>query len=131
MRISHNEIRFDGSGVTLTPLQQFQGLQYQASRTPLNAATARHIPWMSLPPVSRRIRRAMLETISNVIKFVTSRQLPDGRHLALEDGPMRSLFLQLMETAGVSPLLLTKMQAPAPAQQVAPQPVPANDTPAV
>ena len=62
-------------------------------------------------------KAAMLEIISNVIKFVTSMQLPDGRNLALEDGPMRSLFLQLMETAGVSPLLLTKMQAPAPFQQ--------------
>src|SRR5450631_4728197 len=62
-------------------------------------------------------KAAMLETISNVIKFVTSMQLHDGRNLALEDGPMRSLFLQLMEVAGVSPLLLTKMQAPAPVQQ--------------
>ena len=45
---------------------------------------------------------------------------------------MRSLFLQLMETAGVSPLLLTKMQAPAPAavQQTPPTP-PANVIPGV
>jgi hypothetical protein len=45
---------------------------------------------------------------------------------------MRSLFLQLMEVAGVSPLLLTKMQAPgtAPVQQVQ-QPVPTDDTIAV
>jgi hypothetical protein len=52
-------------------------------------------------------------------------QLHDGRNLALEDGPMRSLFLQLMEVAGVSPLLLTKMQAPAPVQQ------PVSDAPVV
>ena len=64
-------------------------------------------------------KAAMLETINNIIGFVVKMQLPDGRNLALEDGPMRTLFLQLMETAGVSPLLLTKMQAPAPVQQVA------------
>jgi hypothetical protein len=57
----------------------------------------------TLLPQCRKNKAAMLETISNVIKFVTSMQLPDGRNLALEDGPMRSLFLQLMETAGVSP----------------------------
>jgi len=34
-----------------------------------------------------------------------------------ENGPMRSLSLQLMETAGVSPLLLTKMQAQAAAKR--------------
>ncbi len=67
-------------------------------------------------------KAAMLETISNIIGFVTKMQLPDGRNLALEDGPMRTLFLQLMETAGVSPLFLTKMQT-APAPQPLPQPV--------
>lgn len=77
----------------------------------------------------------MLETVNNIISFIVKMQLPDGRNLALEDGPMRGLFIQLMETAGVSPLLLTKMQAPAPApvpvpvQQVQPTPA-ANGTPA-
>jgi len=33
-------------------------------------------------------KAAMLETISNIIKFVTSMQLPDGRNLALEDDPL-------------------------------------------
>jgi hypothetical protein len=65
----------------------------------------------------------MLETISNVIKFVTSMQISDGRNLALED--LRRLFLQLMEMAGVSPLLLSGAPAaPAPAQQVATPPAP-------
>jgi hypothetical protein len=81
--------------------------------------------WMGTVDVittgEQKNKAAMLETISNIIKFVTSMQLPDGRNLALEDGPMRNLFLQLMELAGVSPLLLTKMQtqpqAPAPVQQ--------------
>jgi hypothetical protein len=89
--------------------------------------------WMGTVDVittgEQKNKAAMLETLSNVIKFITSMQLPDGRNLALEDGPMRSLFLQLMEVAGVSPLLLTKMQAPAPApvQQVQ-QPAAGGDT---
>lgn len=83
--------------------------------------------WMGTVDVittgEQKNKAAMLETISNIIKFVTSMQLPDGRNLALEDGPMRVLFLQLMEMAGVSPLLLTKMQAaPTPVQQPIQQP---------
>jgi hypothetical protein len=89
--------------------------------------------WMGTVDVittgEQKNKAAMLETISNVIKFVTSMQLPDGRNLALEDGPMRRLFLQLMEMAGVSPLLLSGAQAaPTPAQQVATPPAPANVT---
>jgi hypothetical protein len=74
-------------------------------------------------------KAAMLETINNIIGLIVKMQLPDGRNLAMEDGPLRSLTLQLMEMAGASPLLLTKMQAPAPAsvQQVQ-QPAPTGDT---
>lgn len=61
-------------------------------------------------------KAAMLETMNNVIAFVMKMQMPDGRNLALEDGPMRRLFLQLMEMAGVSPVLLGGAQAPAPVQ---------------
>jgi hypothetical protein len=47
----------------------------------------------------QRNKAAMLETINNVILFVTKMQLPDGRNLAMEDGPMRTLFLNMMEMA--------------------------------
>jgi hypothetical protein len=57
----------------------------------------------------------MLETISNIIGLIVKMQLPDGCNLAMEEGPLGTLTLQYMEMAGASPLLLTKMQAPAPA----------------
>jgi hypothetical protein len=86
--------------------------------------------WMGTVDVittgEQKNKAAMLETYNNIIGFVMKMQLPDGRNLAMEDGPMRTLFLQLMELAGASPLLLTKMQAPAPTQQMA-QPTPAID----
>jgi hypothetical protein len=61
---------------------------------------------------------AVMQTIDSAFKFIASMQLPDGRNLVLEDGPMRKLFLQLMEATNViSPLLFSKPgMAAAPAQ---------------
>ncbi|XIA66802.1 hypothetical protein ACFIOY_13405 [Bradyrhizobium sp. TZ2] len=46
--------------------------------------------WMGTVDVvttgEQKNKAAMLETLSNVIKFVTSMQLPDDRNIALEDG---------------------------------------------
>jgi hypothetical protein len=88
--------------------------------------------WMGTVDVittgEQKNKAAMLETLNNIIGTITKMQLPDGRNLALEDGPMRSLFLQLMETAGVSPLLLTKMQTAAPTPVQQPQPTSTGDT---
>lgn len=100
----------------------------QLRRRSFNGLEKLFTDWMGTVDVittgEQKNKAAMLETMNNVIGFVMKMQLPDGRNLALEDGPMRSIFLQLMETAGVSPLLLTKMQAPAP--QALPQPVSAE-----
>jgi hypothetical protein len=91
--------------------------------------------WMGTVDVittgEQKNKAAMLETMNNIIGFVMKMQMPDGRNLAMEDGPMRRLFLQLMEMAGVSPLLLTGSQAaPVPVQQVATPQVQTNVTPA-
>ena len=53
-------------------------------------------------------KAAMLENLSNVIKFVTSIQLPDGRNLALGGWPDAQAVPAAYGTAGASPLLLTK-----------------------
>ena len=90
--------------------------------------------WMGTVDVittgEQKNKAAMLETMNNIIGLIVKMQLPDGRNLAMEDGPLRTLTLQLMEMAGASPLLLTKMQAPASVQQVATPQVQSKVTPA-
>jgi hypothetical protein len=66
----------------------------------------------------------MLETISNVIKFVTSMQISDGRNLALEDYRWPSVLATHGNGWGVTLLLSGAPAAPAPAQQVATPPAP-------
>lgn len=73
-------------------------------------------------------KAAVLETVNNAIKFVVAMQLPDGRNLVMEDGVMRDLFLQLMEFAGISPVLFGKRPG---ASSPAPTPViPTSKAPA-
>jgi hypothetical protein len=60
--------------------------------------------WMGTVDVittgEQKNKAAMLETINNIIGLIVKMQLPDGRNLAMEDGPLRTLTLQLMEMAG-------------------------------
>ena len=78
------------------------------------------LPWTSSRPASRRTRRQCSKPSADVIKVVTSMQLPDGRNLVEEHG---RLFSQLMEMAGVTSFAQRGAGSkPAPAQQVATHP---------
>lgn len=69
-------------------------------------------------------KAVVLESLNNAIKFIVAMQLPDGRNLVMENETMRRLFNQLVEIAGISPVMLLGNSEKLP--QAAPSPVPAQ-----